>query len=182
MKRSSRQMDIDDLDRILQLDATSIQNVRRDIVDASKFEVGKARKDLSDVKKEYDGLYASNMLKEKELASLRDEIKSREVLMDSNRTTELSLITKIKEQNNRQSKIIERISAEQRTMKMLNHMVTRMEREIAALTIEIQTKAVHKDSLTLDCKALQDTVRLGEAQFTSHMSIEFLCLLNYSLR
>eukprot|EP01042_Synura_sphagnicola_P001486 gene1486-1709_t len=36
-----------------------------------------------------------------------------------------------------------------------------MEREIAALTIEIQTKAVHKDSLTLDCKALQDTVRLG---------------------
>ena len=76
MKRSSRQMDIDDLDRILQLDATSIQNVRRDIVDASKFEVGKARKDLSDVKKEYDGLYASNMLKEKELASLRDEIKS----------------------------------------------------------------------------------------------------------
>ena len=161
-RSKTRQTNIEDLERILALDTATIQNVRKEIDHAQKEEVAKAMKILSRLKRESDSLIAINELKERELANILDENKCHEFQISTNTALMNATRAKIKNLNEQQVKIYEKIAAEQRTRKMLNLMYTRNEKEIESFRMEYQSQTAIRDSKELELKSLLETVRLGK--------------------
>jgi len=157
----TRQANIDELERVLDLDIITMQNARRDINDAQKNELDKSMKLLTELKKESNALFASNEMKERELANLHVDIKCQEAKLASFISTDNNSRIKIKNFNEQHSRVLEKIAAEQRTRKMLNHIFNRNTKEIEQFRLDFQTLTANRESTEQEMRSVEEQNRLN---------------------
>lgn len=128
---------IEELDRMLEDDALALLNIRKEITNAQKDELEKARMSLLSIRKEYDTLYVANNSREKELNSCVDRFNSLmgvDVATESTQSTAKGVMTELQEQT---AQVLDDLAAEQRTIKMQALMIKRLDDEIGRCRLDI---------------------------------------------
>ncbi len=128
---------IEELDRMLEDDALALLNIRKEITNAQKDELEKARMSLLSIRKEYDTLYVANNSREKELNSCVDRFNSLmgvDVATESTQSTAKCVMTELQEQT---AQVLDDLAAEQRTIKMQALMIKRLDDEIGRCRLDI---------------------------------------------
>jgi chromosome segregation ATPase len=136
---------VDELDKMLEDDALALLNIKKEISAAQEEELEKIRMSVLMIKKEHDSHYVSNNSKEKQLQDLLDKYNALVGIDKSTSITQTGAKTQMNDLTEQTSVVLEDLAAEQRTIKMQNLMIKRLEEEIGKCRIDIA-----KSTSTLD--------------------------------
>lgn len=128
---------IEELDRMLEDDALALLNIKKEITNAQKDELEKARMSSLAIRKEYDNLFVANNAKEKELHAFIDRYNSLvgvDVATESTQYSAKGVMTDLQDQT---AQVLDDLAAEQRTIKMQTLMIKRLDDEIGKCRLDI---------------------------------------------
>jgi chromosome segregation ATPase len=164
VKRSPRVQTMEDMDKRIAQDALTLINMKREIVESQKAEVVKAQSLLAAIRKEHDTLHVSNERLLSQINSILAKANSLEtvdkgVKASGNATQDManSFRKQIEEAD-------EMNTAEQRTLRMQQLMVSRLDLEIAELRA-LSAKATFKlDTLRHELVSTESTLMLSKQE------------------
>jgi chromosome segregation ATPase len=136
---------LDELDKMLEDDALALLNIKKELTTAQKEELEKIWESLVKLKKEHDNYFDINNSKEKQIQNLLDQYNALVGVDKSTSITQTSSKTQMNDLTEQTSVVLEDLACEQRTIKMQNLMIKRLEEEIGKCRIDIA-----KSTSTLD--------------------------------
>jgi len=155
---------IDELDRILEADTQVLMNMKKDIHESQHQEVLKAEKSIAELKKMHDALYINNNMKEKQLKSYYDKIKTLEDVSNAANEVDDETNKALKSLNGQLEVVLENLTAENRTHKMICHMHERILKEISSSHIESVKLTEEVERVKHDLGNLNNTLRLSKQE------------------
>jgi chromosome segregation ATPase len=162
--KNTENASIEELDQMLEDDALVLLNMKKDITQSQKEELLRLKNSALSVKKEYDALFVFNNLKETQLKALEDK---RIVLQRVENATHMtsSGVDELKKELEEQAlAVIEEYDAEQRTIKMQNLMIKRLEREITECRIDTAKATVLVDHAKHDVGVTENTLQAARQE------------------
>lgn len=157
---------MDDLARMLENDELALLNMKKDITEVQKIEIIKGRKQLLDIKKEHDAIFIINTMREKEVKDLHDRCKTLEHITEVKEVNGSVASNKLKSLNAELEETLEALAAEQRTLKMQNHMLTTLHEEIAECRIESGNIIFEIEKTNHEIGGVEGTLRLSKQELS----------------
>jgi hypothetical protein len=162
--KNTENASIEELDQMLEDDALVLLNMKKDITQSQKEELLRLKNSALSVKKEYDALFVFNNLKETQLKALEDK---RVVLQRVENATHMtsSGVEELKKELEEQAlAVIEEYDAEQRTIKMQNLMIKRLEKEITECRIDTAKATILVDHAKHDVGVTENTLQAARQE------------------
>lgn len=141
---------IEELDQMLEDDALILINMKKDINKAQKEELMKLQQVVLNVKKEYDLLHAQNSSKQKYIQSVHDKKITLNVIEKSDQESNANVSQQAQLLNEQIKLTILELNEEQKTTKMLNLMIKRLDSEIGQCRIETGQLVIQADQAKHD--------------------------------
>jgi hypothetical protein len=155
---------IDELDRILEADTQVLMNMKKDIHQSQHQEVLKAEKGIAELKKLHDSLFINNNVKEKQLKSYYDKIKTLEAVANAAEEVDDVTAKASKSLNDQLEVVLENLAAENRTNKMVSHMHERIMKEISVCHVDSVKLTEEVERVKHDLGNLNNTLRLSKQE------------------
>jgi hypothetical protein len=162
---------MDDLARMLENDELALLNMKKDITEVQKIEIAKGRKQLMEIKKEHDAIFIINTMREKEVKDLHDRCKTLEHITEVKEVNGSAASNKLKSLNSELEESLESLAAEQRTLKMQNHMLTTLHEEIAECRIESGNIIFEIEKTNHEVGGVEGTLRLSKQELSEQEKI-----------
>lgn len=121
---------MEEIDRALIEDELALKNVKRDIVVTQREELGKMKKALLSTKKDYDTEVIDNKRLVKQAETLKIKLKTLQEIDQSVQSDTSSLDKSLQKQDDHAAQVKDDLAAEQRTVKMLQLIVSRLNEEL----------------------------------------------------
>lgn len=132
---------IEELDQMLEDDALVLLNMKKDITSSQREELLKLKESVLVIKKEYDVIYVANNAKEVQLKALEDKFLSLNNVEQATISTTADVDELRISLEEQAAVVLEEYEAEQRTIKMITHMLKRLDKEITQCRMDT-SKAV----------------------------------------
>ena len=164
VQRSPRVQTMEEMDRRIEEDALALINMKREILESQKAEVGRAQQKLAVIRKEHDTLHMGNERLQLQIGQILDrantlEVVDRGVKAAGNATQEL-----VNNFNKQLAEAEEIQAAEMRSLRMQQHMLSRLDAEIAEMRA-LSAKATFKlDTLRHEIVATENTLILSKVE------------------
>lgn len=152
---------LEELDKLLEDDALALLNIKKDINDAQVQELAKLRLSLISSKKEYDSLLISNNIKEKEFNSFAVRYNSLVGVDKAINITQGEAKGNMQYLQEQTSEVLEELAAEQRTLKMQNLMIKRLDEEIGKCRIDTSKAVVNVEHLKHDLTLAENNLQVN---------------------
>jgi hypothetical protein len=133
---ASENSSMEELERMLEDDALALSNMRREISESQKHELLKLQEARIAEQKEYDLARIANEHRENELKSLITQLRTLQSVQEATVTTTGTVNSQVAQMQSKIASINEEVMAEQRTLRMQEFIIKRMEEEIMAVRLE----------------------------------------------
>ena len=163
-KKRKAVTNIDELDRILEADTQVLMNMKKDIHESQHQEVLRVEKGIAELKKLHDALFINNNVKEKQLKSYYDKIKTLEAVANAADEVDDETTKASKSLNDQLEVVLENLAAENRTNKMVSHMHERIMKEISVCHVESVKLTEEVERVKHDLGNLNNTLRLSKQE------------------
>jgi chromosome segregation ATPase len=157
----SNNASLDEIDKILEDDALALLNIRKEISSAQIEELEKIRLTVLSIKKEYDQYHVGNNMKEKQVQDLCDQYTALVGVDKSTNQTQTSAKSQMGDLTEQTTIVLEDLAAEQRTIKMQNLMIKRLDDEISKCRIEIAKANVTLDHAKHDLSLAENNLQVN---------------------
>lgn len=134
--KSTDNASIEELDQMLEDDALVLLNMKKDITNAQKEELQKLKDTVLSLKKEYDTIYVSNNLKERTLKSIKDKEITLQKVEEASYSNSALVQNETHDLTEQAEFVLDEFAAEERTIKMQNLMIKRLESEISQCRVD----------------------------------------------
>lgn len=132
----------EELEKMLEDDALALTNMRKDISNAQNEELSKLKANLMAVQKDYDTARIANEHKEHELKQMTTQYDTLIGLAQSTENSSQYIQNKVAELKETIDQVNDALAAEQRTMRMQELMIKRIDDEASQLRIETAKTAI----------------------------------------
>jgi chromosome segregation ATPase len=157
----SNNASLDEIDKILEDDALALLNIRKEISGAQFEELEKIRLTVLSIKKEFDQYHVGNNMKEKQVQDLCDQYTALVGVDKSTNQTQTSAKSQMDDLTEQTTIVLEDLAAEQRTIKMQNLMIKRLDDEIGKCRIEIAKANVTLDHAKHDLSLAENNLQVN---------------------
>lgn len=144
---------------MLEDDALALLNMKKDITNSQKEELLRLKEAVMAVKKEYDTIHVNNNLREVKLKSLLDQQIALANVEEATLATRSDVDVLKKSLQDQAATVLEEYEAEQRTIKMQNLMVKRLEKEISQCRVETSKAVVATDLAKHDVTTTENSLQ-----------------------
>ena len=164
VQRSPRMQTMEDMDRRIEEDALALINMKREILESQKAEVSRAQQTLAVMRKEHDTLHMENERVQRQIESILDrahalETVDRGVKAAGNATQDLC-----NNMNKQLGETGEMQESEMRTLRMHQHMLSRLESEISELRAQSAKTTFKLDTLRHEIVATENTLIVSKQE------------------
>jgi len=164
VQRSPRMQTMEDMDRRIEEDALALINMKREILESQKAEVSRAQQKLAVMRKEHDTLHVENERVQRQIESILDrahalETVDRGVKAAGNATQELC-----NNMNKQLGETGEMQESEMRTLRMHQHMLSRLEAEISELRAQSAKTTFKLDTLRHEIVLTENTLIVSKQE------------------
>lgn len=136
---------IEELDQMLEDDALVLLNMKKDITNSQKDELLKLKESVLTIKKEYDVIHVANNAKEVQLKALEDKFQTLNNVEQATISTCADVDEQRRSLEDQAAIVLEEYEAEQRTIKMITHMLKRLDKEISQCRMDTAKAVVLVD-------------------------------------
>jgi hypothetical protein len=141
----SANANIEEIDKMLEADSITLINIKKEISASQNDELVKLQDSILAVKKEYDNYLLTNSMKEREYQALVDQYNTLTNLDKADSSTVEAAQAVMRSLRAQAAEVVDDLAAEQRTFKMQNLMIKRLDLEIGRCRLDTSKAIVSLD-------------------------------------